>query len=537
MVDSNAGSPHTSERTDSDASHRVSGAAGALLDAVVAISTDLDLHRVLGRIVESACELTQAKYGALGVLDREDGLHDFVIHGIDESLREQIGDLPHGRGILGVVIDDPRPLRLDDLTKHPKSYGFPPHHPPMKTFLGVPIEVQGRVFGNLYLTEKAGGQSFSEEDEETVIALAGAAGYVIGNARAYGLSERRRQWLEATGRIDQAMQPPVTEDEALAEVTRVFRSVSAARAVAVVRVTAGGVRCDALDGSEAARLRRLIVDGENPTTETSGEARQVALEGDERWLLSLPMRSALADSEALIALFDSDERVHDAQELQLMHSFADHVGLSLDRARAINDREEMALLSDRDRIARDLHDLVIQRLFATGLQLQGLRMLAEREDFVERIDKAVDDIDVTIKDIRGTIFGLQNRSESSLRADVRKLVKEYASVLGFTPAVRTQGPVDTVVPAETQVELLAVLREALSNVAKHAQARSVSVELEGNEDEACLRVRDDGVGMPPDRVESGLRNARARAEALRGAFDLSGNVPHGTVLTWRVPLD
>jgi signal transduction histidine kinase len=508
------------------------------LDAVVAISTDLDLHQVLTRIVESACELTEARYGAVGVLGRDEELHDFVIHGIDPALRETIGDLPHGRGILGVVISDPRPLRLDDLTQHPSSYGFPPHHPPMRTFLGVPIEVHGAVFGNLYLTEKAGGRGFTDEDEEAVVALAGAAGYVIGNARAYGLSERRRQWLEATGRVGDALQPPISADRAFAEVTRILRSVSRARAVAVVRSTENGAEIEAADGPEAATLEHVITheDVRLLAEAQPDDVRPLVLGGVERWAVALPVRSALSRSSALLAVFDSDEPVRDAQELQLMHAFADHVGLALDRASAVEDREELAILSDRDRIARDLHDLVIQRLFATGMRLQGLQMIADRPEFVDGIDKAVDEIDLTIKDIRGTIFDLQSRKGASLRGDVRKLVKEYTPTLGFAPSVRTTGPVDTAVPDAVQVEVLAVVREALSNVAKHARAGSALVELEVSAGELSLRVSDDGVGLPQDRQESGLRNARSRAEALGGSFDLGPNAARGTLLTWRVPI-
>jgi signal transduction histidine kinase len=517
---------------------RESGASQALLDAVVAISTDLDLHRVLSRIVESACELTEARYGALGVLDRVEGLQNFVIHGIDPSLQQKIGDLPHGRGILGVVINDPRPLRLEDLTQHPKSYGFPPWHPPMRTFLGVPIEVHGSVFGNLYLTEKADGRTFTDDDEEAVTALAGAAGYVIGNARTYGLSERRRQWLEATGRIGDALQPPISAERAFTEVTRTLRSVTGARAVAVVRATTDGAELEAAEGPEAATLEPVLR-REGRRLWEPGQSRDVVpllADGLQRWAAVLPMRSALSASDALLALFDTDEPLHDAQEQQLMHSFAEHVGLALDRARAVEDREELAILSDRDRIARDLHDLVIQRLFATGMRLQGLQMLAERPQFVDGIDRAVDDIDLTIKDIRGAIFELQSRRNASLRGDVRKLVKEYAPALGFAPTVRTTGPVDTAVPEHVQVELLAVLREALSNIVKHARATHAEVELEVSGAEVTLRVRDDGIGLPEDSHESGLKNARARASALAGAFTVGPGSPRGTLLAWRVPL-
>jgi signal transduction histidine kinase len=509
-------------------------ASRVLLDAVVAISTDLDLHRVLYRIVESACELTGARYGALGIVDREDGLHDFITHGIDPGLRETIGDLPHGRGILGVVITDPHPLRLDDLTQHPDSYGFPPHHPPMKTFLGVPIEVQGLVFGNLYLTEKAGGAAFTDDDEEAVVALAAAAGFVIGNARTYGLSERRRHWLEATARVGDALQPPITAESAFVEITRILRSATGARAAAVVVSEDGGARLEAIDGPESPAVEQLVGAWHPPAPE---QPVRVVVEGRERWVVVLPMKSALSDSAALLALLESDESVHDVQEQQLMQSFADHVGLALDRARAVEDRAELAILSDRDRIARDLHDLVIQRLFATGMRLQGLQMLAERPDVRNGLDTAVDDIDKTIKDIRGSIFDLQSRRDASLRGDVRTLMAEYSTALGFTPAVRTSGPVDTAVPAQVQAELLAVLREALANIAKHARASSASVTVSVTGAEVSLQVSDDGVGLPAERHESGLRNARNRASGLGGSFSVAPGSPRGTVLHWSAPLN
>jgi signal transduction histidine kinase len=515
------------------------GSSRALLDAVIAISTDLDLHRVLTRIVESATELTGARYGALGVLGREDGLQNFVVHGIDPDLQARIGDLPHGRGILGAVIDDPRPLRLTDLTQQPASYGFPPHHPPMQTFLGVPITVQGTVFGNLYLTEKAGGVPFTDADEELVIALAGAAGYVVANARAYGLSERRRHGLEATSRIADALQPPVSWDDAFAEITNTLRAAAGAGAVGLVqRGDDGQLLVAAVDGPDAALVDEVLQRMPEGLTEAAegSDVLQVPLDAEPRWTVLLPLRSALAGSIVLVVVLAEEEQAADADERQLMQSFADHVGLALDRAQALEDRQELAVVSDRDRIARDLHDLVIQRLFATGMHLQGVRMLADRPDFVDRLDKAVDDIDLTIKDIRGTIFELQHRNGSSLRADVRKLAKEYAPLLGFTPAVRTIGPVDTAVPEPVQVELLAVLREALSNTAKHALADSASVDVEVGETTLTLRVTDDGGGLPEDRQESGLRNARRRAARLGGAFELTPGVPAGTVFTWRVPL-
>jgi signal transduction histidine kinase len=224
------------------------------------------------------------------------------------------------------------------------------------------------------------------------------------------------------------------------------------------------------------------------------------------------------------------------EEGTLLASFADQASLALDRAQAISDREELMLVADRDRIARDLHDLVIQRLFATGLQLQGARRMAVSDDVRERLDTAVADLDVTIRDIRSTIFELQHAHNLSLRADVRGVAKEYVPVLGFTPLVRTSGPVDTAVPEALGAQLLAVLREALSNVARHAGADAAVVEVEATEHDLMLRVTDNGAGLPADRNESGLRNVRRRAAEHGGTVRLLQEEPHGTRVEWSVPL-
>ncbi|WP_296605448.1 GAF domain-containing protein, partial [Nocardioides sp.] len=211
----------------------------ALLEAVAAISSDLDLHAVLSRIVEAATHLTGAQYGALGVVGSESVLVEFVTTGINAPHRAEIGDLPHGRGILGLLIHEPQPLRLDDLSEHPQAAGFPTHHPPMRTFLGVPVRIRGTVFGNLYLTEKAGGGPFTAEDQMLVEALATTAGFVIDNARAYGLSERRRQWLEASAELSENLQPPIELGRALSQVARAARSMTQAVAASVLRLDNG----------------------------------------------------------------------------------------------------------------------------------------------------------------------------------------------------------------------------------------------------------------------------------------------------------
>ena len=509
--------------------------ARLLLEAVTAISSDLDLASVLTRIVEAATSLTGARYGALGVLGREGGeLVEFVTTGIDERARDLIGHLPRGRGILGVIIDDPSGLRLSDLNAHPASVGFPPNHPPMTSFLGMPVRIRGTVFGNLYLTEKAGGGPFTEADEDLVEELARTAGYVISNARSFALSERRRQWLEASAELAELLQPPVDLPTALLQIVSTARQVSRASGVALwssrgpdhdtVSIAPGAADDHVL--AALAEARRTVEPGSVVST----------AEVDGVPLVVVPLRSHLAPVTALVAVTRPDADLLDVQDRELFAGFADQVALSLDRTQALADRQELALISDRERIARDLHDIVIQRLFATGLQLQGVAAMTGDGPVAERLDRSVADLDDTIKAIRGTIFELQDRSGDSLRAGIRGLVKEYVPVLGFTPVVRTSGPLDTVVPPALGAQLLAVLREAVSNVARHALADGAEVDVTVTGDRLELRVADDGVGLPAAISESGLRNARRRAADLGGTLSVAPVGDRGTVLVWRVPL-
>jgi signal transduction histidine kinase len=507
----------------------------SLLDAVTAISSDLDLRAVLTRIVEAATQLTGAQYGALGVIGSDQFLVEFVTTGIDEDLRSRIGDPPHGRGILGLLIHHPQAIRLEDLSRHPQSAGFPPNHPPMKSFLGVPVRIRGTVFGNLYLTEKAGGASFTVEDQELVEALASTAGFVIDNARAYGLSERRRQWLEASALLSDALQPPIDLERGLAEVARVARTATRATATAILHLEEGNA-VHTIDASDPAGVERALAAlEEKPWPRPDSEPVDVTL-GDFAGTV-VPLSTHLVSAALLVVLFEPDAASLPFDERVLLASFADQAGLALDRAQAIEDRAELAVTSDRERIARDLHDVVIQRLFATGLQLQGASAMAHSPEVSARIEEAVEALDTTIRDIRSTIFELQHAGRGpSLRADLRTLVREYAPLLKFEPVVHTVGPVDTAVPAEVREQLLPVLREALSNLARHAAADHGEVTLEVDDHEVRLTVVDDGVGIPADIAESGLRNARRRARSLGGSLEITPRQPRGTSFVWRVPV-
>ncbi len=508
----------------------------SLLEAVSAISSDLDLASVLTRIVEAATALTGARYGALGVLGNDGELVEFVTTGIDDRMRELIGDLPRGRGILGVIIEDPSGLRLTDLSAHPSSVGFPPNHPPMASFLGMPVRIRGTVFGNLYLTEKAGAGPFTQADESLVEELARTAGYVISNARSFALSERRRQWLEASAELAELLQPPVELSTALHGIVSTARQVSRARAVALwSSLDSGYDTMSVAPDDDVPRIHALLAAARGVIDTGPGSPiSTTVVEGVP--LVVVPLRSHLAPVTALVAVAHPDSGLLDVQDRDLFAGFADQVALTLDRTQALADRQELAVISDRERIARDLHDIVIQRLFATGLQLQGVAGMVGQGAVTDRLDRAVGELDDTIKAIRGTIFELQDRRGDSLRAAIRSLVKEYVPVLGFTPVVRTSGPVDTLVPPELGSQLLAVLREAISNVARHALADGAEVDVVVAAERVELRVADDGVGLPAELNESGLRNARRRADDLGGTLDVTPVGDRGTVLVWRVPL-
>lgn len=516
--------------------HALPDATHALLDAVAAISSDLDLRSVLSRIVEAATRLTEARYGALGVIGQHAALIEFVTTGLSDEERARIGDLPHGRGILGLLIRHPEPIRLDDLTQHPDATGFPPNHPPMQSFLGVPVRIRGTVFGNLYLTEKAGGESFTAEDQLMVEALANTAGFVIDNARAYGLSERRRQWLEAAADLDEALQPPIEPARALREIARASRSVTRARAVGVSIGRDGRPPAvSAANTEEAASVGDLLeaVLADLALSRSTGPLETSIGDYD---VFAVPLRTHLVGGGALVGFFEAGTRPLPVEDRELFVSFAEHAALSLDRAQGVDDRTELAVTSDRERIARDLHDVVIQRLFATGLQLQRAESSGD-EQVVGIVRGAVDSLDATIKDIRGTIFELQQQSKGpSLRRDLRALVQEYAPLLKFDPAVRTTGPVDSAVPERVSEHLLPVLREALSNLARHAAANHAEIEVSVDETELRLSVVDDGVGLGEIDHESGLRNARRRATALGGRLEVTSRSPHGTSFVWRVPI-
>jgi signal transduction histidine kinase len=523
----------------------------ALLDAVVAISTDLDLRSTLQNIVRSACDLAGARYGALGVIGPDRQLADFITHGIDPEAHAAIGDLPHGRGVLGLLITDPRPVRMPDITQHPRSYGFPPHHPPMHSFLGVPVRTRDQIFGNLYLAEKQGAAEFTDDDEEIVVALAGAAGVAIDNARLFALAQRRERWLAAAAEITAVLLGHVRRTEALRLIARRAREVAEAKLVLVLLYDHQSAQftVEVVDGPEEPApglVGAVLGAGGTAFLDAVNKAQHVRvddLRAAADWPAPVPpdraMIAPLAGADTLYGVLIVTDRAghtHDEDEVALLSSFAGQAALALERARAQEERELLMVLDDRERIARDLHDVVIQRLFATGMQLQGAVPHAGRPEAVKRINAAVDDLDATIRDIRRSIFELRTPVDASLRTELRETAEAAAEALGFRPIVETAGPVDSAVPDDVVPEILAVLREALSNVARHARATSVRVSVKVAGGQVVVLIEDDGVGTDPERARSGLINLRERAHDLGGTFEVRPAPGSGTIVEWRVPL-
>ncbi|WP_436995643.1 GAF domain-containing protein [Streptomyces sp. enrichment culture] len=531
----------------------------SLLEAVVSVGRELDLSQVLRRIVEASALLVDAQYGALGVIG-PDGrtLSQFLTVGLSDEEIARIGPLPAGHGILGELIRNPQPLRLGELGTHEASYGFPAHHPPMRTFLGVPIRVRDEVFGNLYLTDKRGGQDFDAEDESVIATLSVAAGVAIDNARLYEASQRQQRWLQANAEITHNLLSGSPRLGVLELIARRAQEITGA-ALADVTVPVPGTHDLVVElalGAGGELRRGLVVPVAGTLSGAAYEAgapvTTTGLADDDRYgagprrfdglgpAVAVPLGTEAHDTRGVLLLArHQGEPVFTESELQPLLAFAGQAALALELAQRRTDAEQLALLEDRDRIARDLHDLAIQRLFATGMTLQSAARLVQHEGAAERVTRAVADLDETIKIIRSTIFGLRARDEDtgpSLRARVARTVGETADTLGFPPRLSMEGLLDTDVPPGVAEHVMAALTETLSNAARHAHATRVEVSLQATADEVILTVTDNGRGIPEGGRRSGLRNLEERARSVGGALETGRPDGGGSRLVWRAPI-
>ncbi|MFF7356163.1 GAF domain-containing protein [Streptomyces filipinensis] len=531
----------------------------SLLEAVLSVGRELDLAQVLRAIVEAAAALVDAEYAALGVIG-PDGTRLSAFHtvGVTEERISEIGPYPEGHGILGELIRNPHSLRLAKISAHPASYGFPPNHPPMNSFLGVPIRVRDQVFGNLYLTEKRSGAEFDEEDESVLSTLAVAAGVAIDNARLYEESRLRERWLRANAEIGHSLMSGTDRADSLGLIAERAREISgsALAAVAMPMESTKSLSVEIAVGVDAEAHRGLVLPMQESLMGLAYAAAAPVTSDDvvhdPRITPEPPRFGGLGPAVAVpigtgaggvrgvvLVARELGRPVFLEKETEMLQGFAAQAAIAMELAERRQDAQQIALLEDRDRIARDLHDLAIQRLFATGMTLQSAGRFIEHPEAAERVLRAVDDLDETIKIIRSTIFGLRARvgvAGSGLRTRVVRVVGEAGPVLGFAPSVRMEGLVETDVPLDVADHIVAVLSEALTNIARHAHAGRAQVALTADGREVCLKVSDDGVGIPPGGRRSGLSNMAERAERLGGRLELTRPAEGGATLEWRVPL-
>lgn len=526
----------------------------ALLEAVVTIGSGLDLDALLRRLVESAVNLVDAQYGALGIIGDGVRLARFIPVGLSQEEILRIEHWPEGHGLLGALIKQPRVLRLEDISEHPESYGFPPGHPRMNSFLGAPIRVGDEVFGNLYLTEKRGGGPFDEEDEAVLTALAAAAGVAIDNARLYEEVRRREQYLAASERITRTLLSGTDPDEVLGFVARLAREITGVSlgVIALPEDDEEYLSVYIADGADAAALQgkrlpvrdtligRAFHEGVPASVaDATRDPRATPLIGDREYgpVLCVPLGTEDAVRGVLEVVGPRGMPPFSEEIQRMLHAYAGQAAVALELAERRRDAERLVLLEDRDRIAKDLHDLVIQRLFATGMALTGAARLARPEVRV-RLQEAVDDLDATIQQIRTAIFALQpvEQDAPSLQERMMRVVMDAAGPLGFTPSVAFSGLVDTGVTDDVGEHAVAVLQESLSNAARHAQANDVAVAVTVDNGTLTVLVEDDGVGPGEATTHrSGLRNMKERATTLGGTSNTAERTGGGTSVRWQVP--
>ena len=523
-----------------------------------AIVGELDLPLVLRNIVEAARELAGARYAALGVIGADGLLEQFIHTGMSEDDVATVGELPKGRGLLGALVDHPHLIRLSSLGDDPRAAGFPIGHPPMSSFLGVPIRSRDEVFGNLYLTEREGGD-FTAEDEELVMSLAATAGIAIANARLYEESRRRQDWLQASAQISALLLSGVdgSSDEPLQRIVDTVRRLADADVVSLVFPTseagllevaiASGQGAEQLRGMRYSSARSLValametghgvrLGAANEQVEHPVHLSRIVDVGP---VMAVPLSGKEGPQGAIAVARLTGRRSFTSVDLEMAEAFAGHAAIARELVAARADQQRLAVLEDRDRIARDLHDHVIQRLFADGLTLQSVAMMTRDDQLAAKVASVVTDIDDTIRQIRTSIFQLRGgdaERRPGVRAAVLAVVAQVSPLLGFEPEVRFSGPADTLVPVAVVGDVEAVVREGLTNAAKHAGAGKVAVGLTAEGHRLTVEVLDDGVGPGATQRSSGLGNLRRRAQDLDGTLTIESRPSGGTRLLWAIPV-
>jgi signal transduction histidine kinase len=525
----------------------------ALLEANRTIVADLDLDLVLCRIVTSAADLVRADYGALAVVDEVGTVEEFVHVGFDDAEVEAIGHLPEGKGLLGLVIEEQRAIRVDDLTDHPGSVGLPAHHAPMRAFLGVPVRVGGKAYGNLYLTRRDA-DPFSAEDEDLVQALAATAGVAIDNARLFEEARRRQEWQAAS--TDVTRRVLAGDEGALRLIARRVNVLADADITTVVVPVEGELFVAVAEGRDAVgvegaryaasgTLSEHVLQSGKPVRLVDAEhtanldGRAIYLAGQVRVgpVMVLPLLGREQVRGTLVVMRGPRRRAFTQAEAEMATTFASHASVALELAEARRDQQRALLLEDRARIARDLHDHVIQQVFAAGLVVQATASRLQDPAGVRTLQEVVGNLDDAIRQIRVSIFQLQPPAPGGLRAAVMEVVADVRPGLGLDPRVDLDGPLDSVATADLLRDVTAVVREGLINVARHASASAVALSLYATSGRLTVTISDDGDGMGDVGRRSGLDNMRERAESRNGSMVIA-EVPDlgGTTLVWTVPI-
>jgi signal transduction histidine kinase len=524
---------------------------GSLVEVNRSIVAELSLSALLRRIVEAARTVAHAEYAALGVLGPDGQLEQFVHSGMTKDVVAAIGELPRGRGVLGALISDPRPIRIRSIGDHPRSSGFPPAHPPMGSFLGVPIQSRGEIYGNLYLTNRCDANEFSAQDEELVVAIAATAGVAIENARLYEESRRQQEWLRASADVSrELLLESTTATQILTHVADTVRRLAAADVVSVV-----------FPGAAAAELTVQIARGHQArellgyTYPAAGSlAGEVMITGRARLLnpdhggyfvhlqsvfdvgpvMACPLVGEAGVRAAVMVGRRTGSVAFTDADLKTAETFTNHAAIGLELADRREGRRRVEVLEDRARIARDLHDHVIQRLFATGLTIQAAAVRAADPVLTAKLEAAVDDLDDTIRQIRTSIFQLQDQTSDGAGGPRAALIDVVASVepaLGLVPNLTFVGPIDTLIRPDVLDDAEAVVREGLTNIAKHADATRVDISVSASARHMAIEIADNGSTAPSGDRRSGLANLERRAQLRRGACTFLHD-QHGTRLRW-----
>lgn len=552
MTDHAAASTDGDASTSPDAGHHEDSQRRLqdLLIASTSIVERLDLEVVLRRIVEAGMKLVGARYGALGVISREGTLERFIHVGMEAQTVAQIGHLPTGRGVLGAVITDREPIRLEHLADDPRSTGFPDHHPTMDSFLGVPVRVGDQVYGNLYLTEGSRGP-FTEDDQGLIVALAATAGIAIENARLYDTARTREVWNATIADVMAAMLD-VEGESALDVIAERVAALIDAELVAVATPHGEDEFVLAtVHGAAAAELRgRSYLAAGTLTARALETRRAVGIAGQPAaamfdWqpdvgpTVAIPLFAGDEPLGVLTVSRRAEGAAFNAADLEMAFAFATQASIALEIVRAREDRRRLDTNRDRARIARDLHDHVIQRLFGAGLALQAVSATADSE-VAEGIESQIDVIDSTIRDIRTIIFALgsgERLGVKRLRDRLLDVVADVTDSWAIPPRISFSGPLDSVVSPGLTDDLVAVLRELLTNIGKHANAHNVEIAVGTAEADVELVVRDDGAGIPASVPRSGLANIADRARLRGGGCEVASAPGAGTRIRWTAPID